>query len=309
MRRLPPLKALYAFEAAARHESVTRAATELNVSHSAISQQIKILEQYFNQKLFEKKGNGVTLTPKARTFLKDVTESLDQIAVASENLSVSHVVNRISVNATPTFSVQWLVPRIAEFQRQYPRIEVRTETSTTDLLSKEYDASDIIIRRFPMKRTGMECTRILDDITVAVASPELIERDPVTEPADLLRFKLLHIKSRISAWPNWFRKAGIETSQTLSGQIFDHIFLGLASARSGAGICLCPRVLVEDELASGRLVALFPEHQVSGSGFYALYDTKNRNLRNVERLISWLKDTSDDEAQAPKQDVEWELYS
>tara|TARA_R110000764_G_scaffold110653_2_gene197321 strand:+ start:27276 stop:28202 length:927 start_codon:yes stop_codon:yes gene_type:complete len=308
MRKLPPLKALHAFEAAARHESVTKAAAELNVSHSAISQQIKILEQHFNQKLFQKRGNGIELTPKARNFLKDVTESLDQIAVASENLSISNVVNRISVNATPTFSVQWLVPRVAEFQRQFPRIEVRTETSTTDLLGKDYDTSDVIIRRFPMKRTGMECTRILDDITVAVAAPSLLETVALAEPADLLRFKLLHIKSRISAWPNWFRKAGIETSQTLSGQIFDHIFLGLASARSGAGICLCPRVLVEDELKSGRLVELFPELYVVGPGFYALYDTKSRNLRNVQRLIDWLKH---DATGGPlsSQDVEWELYT
>lgn len=308
MRRLPPLKALHAFEAAARHESVTRAAAELNVSHSAISQQIKILEQHFDQKLFRKKGNGVELTPKARTFLQDLTESLDQIAVASENLSVSPIVNRISVNATPTFSVQWLVPRVAEFQRQFPKMEVRTETSTTDVLSKEYDSSDIIIRRFPMKRTGMECTRILDDVTIAVAAPALVESEPPEHPSDLFRYKLLHIKSRISAWPNWFRKSGIETSQTLSGQIFDHIFLGLASARSGAGICLCPRVFVEDELAAGRLVALFPEHFVVGSGFYALYDTKNRNLRNIERFIGWLRQDATG-SETPPQDVEWELYS
>ena len=153
MRRLPPLKAIAAFEAAARHESVTKAAIELNVSHSAISQQIKILEHHFNQKLFQKKGNGIELTPKARNFLKDVTESLDIIAVASQNLTSSNVLNRISVNSTPTFSVQWLLPRIADFQRAFPNVEVRTEVSTTDVLSKAYEQSDLIIRRYPMKKS------------------------------------------------------------------------------------------------------------------------------------------------------------
>lgn len=308
MRRLPPLKAIAAFEAAARHESVTKAAIELNVSHSAISQQIKILEHHFNQRLFQKKGNGIELTPKARNFLKDVTESLDIIAVASQNLTSSNVLNRISVNSTPTFSVQWLVPRIADFQRAFPNVEVKTEVSTTDVLSKAYDQSDLIIRRYPMKKSGMECVRILDDVSVAVAAPRLFEAESLESPSDLLRFKLLHTKSRISAWPNWFRKAGIVTNQTLAGQVFDHIFLSLASARSGAGICLCPHVFVEDDIRDGRLVNVFAENVIIGSGFYALYDKKSRGVHNIERLILWLM--GENIADAPASlDIEWELYS
>ncbi|MBN9673694.1 LysR substrate-binding domain-containing protein [Roseibium aggregatum] len=308
MRRLPPLKALHAFEAAARHESVTKAADELNVSHSAISQQIKLLEHYFNQKLFRKKGNGLELMPKARNYLQDIKQSLDLIAVASENLSSSGVLNRVRVNATPTFTTQWLIPRTADFQRAFPRIEVRIETSTTDELRMEAENNDLIIRRYSMKQSGMECVRILDDETIAVISPGLLSGNHIEEPADLLNYNLLHIRSRISAWPNWFKKAGIEASRTLKGQVFDHILMSIAAARNGAGICLTPRIFVEEELRDNRLVNLCPDITVVGSGFYALYDGQNRSIRNIEKLIDWLTRRSPD-SRPNDADIEWELYS
>lgn len=308
MRRLPPLKALHAFEAAARHESVTKAAEELNVSHSAISQQIKALEHYFNQKLFRKKGNGLELTPKARTYLQDIRQSFDLMAVASENLSRSDVLRRVRVNATPTFATLWLIPRVADFQRAYPQIEIRIETSITDKLYDEIENNDLVIRRFPMKQSGMTCVRILNDDTVAIAAPELLQGKEVDDPAALLDFNMLHMRSRISAWPNWFRKAGIEASETLKGQVFDHFLLSIAAAKSGAGICLVPRAFVEDDLREGRLVQLCPEIVVVGSGFFALYDKQNRSARNIERLIDWISRQPADDA-AIEHDVDWELYS
>ncbi|MCW2307665.1 LysR substrate-binding domain-containing protein [Rhodobium gokarnense] len=282
------MKALQAFEAAARHESVTMAAAELNVSHSAVSQQIKALEHYFNQKLFKKKGNGLELLPKARNYLQDIKQSLDLIAVASENLSSSSAIKRVRVNATPTFATQWLIPRIAEFQRVYPTIEVRMETSMTDDLPNEAENNDLIIRRYPMKQSGMVCVRLLEDETIAVASPKLLRDHRPSQASDLLNYDLLHIRSRISAWPTWFRKAGIESSHTLQGQVFDHIFLAIAAAKNGAGICLTPRAFVEQELAEDRLVNLCPDIAVVGSGFFGLYDKQNRSLRNIEGLINWL---------------------
>lgn len=307
MRRLPPLKALQAFEATARHESVTQAALELNVSHSAISQQIKVLEHHFNQKLFKKKGNGLELMPKARNYLEDVRQSLDLIAVASENLLSSGVLNRVRVNATPTFTTQWLIPRVASFQRAFPNVEVRLETSTTDELRNEIETNDLVIRRFPMQNARMVCTRIVDDETIAVASPRLIQGKPLDQPSDLLNYNLLHIRSRISAWPSWFRKAGIEGSQTLKGQVFDHIHLSLAAARNGAGICLAPRAFVEEELQDQKLVNLCPLIVLIGAGFFGLYDKQNRSVRNVERLLDWL--TQQQPSLAPQdKDIDWQAF-
>ncbi|MBD9538931.1 LysR family transcriptional regulator [Ensifer sp. ENS04] len=304
MRRLPPLKALQAFEAAARHESVTKAAQELNVSHSAVSQQIKALEHYFNQKLFRNKGNGLELMPKARNYLEDIKQSLDLIAVASENLSSSGVLNRVRVNATPTFMTQWLIPRVASFQRAFPNVEIRLETSTSDELLNEIETNDLVIRRFPMTHTRLVCARIVDDETVAVASPRLFHGNAPDQPSELLNYNLLHIRSRISAWPRWFQKAGIEGSQTLKGQVFDHIHLSIAAARSGAGICLAPKAFVEEELQEQKLMNLCPDVAVIGAGFFGLYDKQNRGLRNVERLIDWLAPQIP--ASTPKaKDIDW----
>lgn len=304
MRRLPPLKALQAFEATARHESVTKAARELNVSHSAVSQQIKALEHYFNQKLFKNKGNGLELMPKARNYLEDIKQSLDLIAVASENLSSSGVLNRVRVNATPTFTTQWLIPRVASFQRAFPNVEIRLETSTSDELRNEIETNDLVIRRFPMNQARMICTRIVDDETVAVASPRLLQGKVLSQPSELLNYNLLHIRSRISAWPRWFQKAGIEGSQTLKGQVFDHIHLSIAAARSGAGICLAPKAFVEEELQDQKLINLCPDVVVIGAGFFGLHDKQNRGIRNVERLLDWL--TQEMPSFMPKdRDIDW----
>lgn len=288
MRRLPPLKALRAFEAAARHESVTRAARELNVSHSAVSQHIKALEHHFGQKLFHKKGNGLELSPKARTFLHDVRQSFDLLAVASENLSSSDILNRIRINSTPSFAMRWLIPRIAEFQKTHPKIEVRIETSDTDEIENITDNFDLIIRRYPMKRPGMACDRLMDDEAIAVVYPQMIQDLNIQDPHDLLNGNLLHIKSRISAWPNWFRKAGIQSNETLKGQVFDHFFLSLEAAINGSGIALAPKAMVTLDLHEGRLENAFPDISIIGSGFYGLYNAQDRSAHNVKRFVDWI---------------------
>lgn len=304
MRRLLPMKALQVFEVAARYESVTKAARELNVSHSAVSQQIKGLEHHFNQKLFRKKGNGVELTPKARTFLQDIRQGFDILELASENLSSSGVLNRIRVNSTPSFAMRWLIPKVAEFQRENPKIEVRIETSDTDEIEQLSNNFDLIIRRYPMKRAGMSCERLMDDEAVAVMSPRLAELSKIKEPRDLLNCNLLHIKSRISAWPNWFRKAEIQSNETLKGQVFDHFFLSLEAAINGSGVALAPKELVAFDLEEGRLINAFPDISIVGSGFYGLYNGKDRSTYNVEKFINWLS-LEDQKKSFSKLDVDW----
>lgn len=304
MNQLPPLKAIRAFEATARHESVTRAALELCVSHSAISQQIKVLESYFNQKLFRKKGNGIELTPKARTYLQDVTQSLALLATASDNLSNKGAVNHIRVNSTPSFAQRCLIPRIAEFQSEYPDIEVQIETSNTDEMSNISDHNDLIIRRYPMKKNGMICQRLMDDESIAVVSPQLVKDQNFIESDDLLNCKLLHVKSRISAWPSWFRKAGVKSNETLSGPVFDHFFLGLEAAICGSGVALVPKEFVVQDLDAGRLLNVSPDICIVGAGYYCLYNGDSCNTDIIRKLVSWISVHNQLE-EADHWDVEW----
>jgi LysR family glycine cleavage system transcriptional activator len=304
MRRLPPLRALRAFEAAARHESITKAAAELNVSHSAISQQVKALEHYFGQKMFVKSGNGLALKPKARAFLQDIRQGFDIVALAAENFLSSSVQNRVRVNATPSFALRWLIPRVTEFQKTFPKIEVRVETSTTDEIGRLSGNNDLVIRRYPMKRGGMSCEKILADDAIAVMSPRLAETQCVEGAEDLLGCELLHIKSRISAWPNWFRKAKILANETLKGQVFDHFFLSLEAAINGGGVALAPEALVAQDLSRGNLIHVVPETRLVGSGFYGLYNEADRSVHSVRKLIDWLtlEDTRQTEVDV---DIQW----
>ncbi|KRR29639.1 LysR substrate-binding domain-containing protein [Bradyrhizobium retamae] len=288
MRKIPPFTALRAFEAVSRHESVTQAAAELNVSHSAVSQQLRLLEGYFSRKLVRKAGNRIELTPAARSYAHDVRKSLDLLAVASEDFASSGSAHCIRINATPSFAMRWLIPRIAAFQRLNPRIEIRLETSNTDEFESSVDQTDLVIRRYPMKKAGLACRHLLDDEAVAVVSPVLLSELKVRHAKDLMRCPLLHMKSRISAWPDWFRKAGIDISQTPRGQVFDHFFLCIEAAINGYGIALVPEALVSLDIAEQRLGVLFPQARIIGSGFYGLFNPSARKARSVEQFITWL---------------------
>ena len=288
MRRLPPLNALRAFEAAARHENISKAASELNVSHSAVSQQVKKIEQHFRQSLFRRSGNRIVLTQRAKLFLNDVRFCLERLAVASESLAAAGDSMMLRVNATPSFAMRWLIPRIAGFQRDHPNIEIRVETSVTDEISHLGAGYDLIVRRYKMERPGMICERILEDVSVAVMSPTLVESIAAQDPSDLLRAPLLHMKSRMAAWSQWFEAASVPTQETLQGQIHDHYFLSLEAAISGVGVALAPRSLVVHDLAEGRLVAAFPEVSLVGQGFHGLINSDDRSAKLSAPFLQWL---------------------
>ena len=291
MRRLPPLKALRAFEAAARSESLTVAADELSVSHSAVSQQVKILEEYFRQKLFERIGRNLKLTPQARAYFDDVRASFDRIAVASELLIDQTVRNVIRVNATPSFAMRWLIPNLPTFQMRHPSIEVRVSTSPMDTIDQLNDTFDFIIRRDKMRRSGYLCERFLDDVSGPVISPLLHKGAPVTSPGEIQSRTLLHLKSRPDAWARWFEVAGISVGETLQGPYFDHFFLSLQAAINGMGIALAPEALISDDLEQGRLTQLFAGLKVEGPGFHCLYRSSGSVDRHVKVMLDWLLET------------------
>lgn len=288
MRTLPPLKALHAFEAAARHESLTAAAGELGVSHSAVSQQIRNLEAYFGQKLFERHGRSVKLSPRARAYLEDVRSCFDRLAIASEQLATvadSHIVR---INTTPSFAMRWLIPRLSRFQVDNRRTEVRVSTSPFDTIDHLSDTYDIIIRRDRMVRAGHSCQCFLEDESAPVALPSLIERMSLNHPSELKQKTLLHLKSRPDAWVRWFRAADVSVPDTLSGSIFDHFFLSLQAAINGMGIALAPRALIEDDLEQGRLVQLFENVTIRGPGFHCLYREDALRDRKTAPVLEWL---------------------
>ncbi|SDR45203.1 transcriptional regulator, LysR family [Rhizobiales bacterium GAS113] len=288
MRKLPSLNALRAFEAAARHESVTQAAEELGVSHSAVSQQVRSLEEHLGQMLFHRNGRRVEPTETARVLLEEVRSAFDRIAIAVGQFSARSGNATITVNATPSFAMRWLIPRSSAFQLENPTVSVVVETSASDAIDHLTKSYDFIFRRAPMHKTDHSCIKLLDDHSTAVMSPQLVSTMRCEAPDDLKQGVLLHLKSRPDAWRLWFEASGISTIDSPPGPYYEHFFLSLQAAISGLGIAVGPLCFVEDDLASNRLVAPFPEQILAGPGFHVLYPSIAMRSRHHRAFLDAL---------------------
>lgn len=286
--RLPPLKALRAFEAAVRTGSLTAAAAELSITHSAVSQQIKLLETHFGQPLFTRGARGVEATPAARAFYEETRASLERIALAADRLAQAGAARLLRINATPSLAVNWLIPRLSSFQIANPRIEVRVATSVTSS-GKLKDPFDVAMRRAPMSKAGFACMRFLPDVLGAVASPDYLKRHPVKQPADCLKHTLLHLSSRPNVWPRWLEAAGVRAPRKTDGPVFEHFFLSVQAASANLGIAIGSLALIEDELASGRLVQLFPAVTVEEAGFHMLYRAPGERDAALDLFTAWVR--------------------
>jgi LysR family transcriptional regulator, glycine cleavage system transcriptional activator len=289
MRKLPPLKSVRVFEAVARHLSFTEAAGELCVTHSAVSQQVKLLEEYFGQKLFERSGRSVALTPQAATYLEDVRTCLDRLAWASEQLASGSSHRVVRVNTTPSMAMKWLIPNLPSFQLANPRVEVRISTSPFDSIEQLDDSHDFILRRDTMARPGYRCRRLLDDEAVVVVSPKMQGIEALTDVKALLPNMLLHLRSRPQAWPRWFELAGLPRAHSTGGRFFDHYFLSLEAAINGMGVVLAPEVLVEEDLRLGRLTKLFTQYVLRGPGFHVLARESGPDKPHLAAFMDWLQ--------------------
>jgi LysR family glycine cleavage system transcriptional activator len=254
-RSLPPLNALRAFEAAARLGSFKAAAGELGVTHGAISQHVRLLEDWLRAPLFERHNRRVVLTPAARAYLSEIGPALDQVAAATASYgSKDNAVLR--VNAPATFALRWLVPRLAKFGEQHPVIKVRLETSNEPLEALQ-DPYDVIIRGGPDSFYGYAVCPFLTEQRLPVCSPVLLDRLPLQSLGDLRRHTLLHSLSLPRLWNDWLAKAGVADLKPDAVLILDHFYLTLQAALDGIGIAMGPTALVLDDLAHGRLVAPF----------------------------------------------------
>ena len=286
---LPPLKALRVFEAAVRTRSLTLAAHELFITHSAVSQQIKSLEEHFEQPLFLRQSRGVEPTEAALAFYAEVKASLDRIALAAEQLSLAGKSRVVRLIAAPSVAMRWLIPRLSQFQIDNPRIEVRVTTTMSEYFEDVKDPFDVIIWRSPLERSGYECERFLDDVSVPLAAPHFLESHPIQVPRDFVEVPLIHLSSRPAAWSQWLSKAGVPVRRKMPGTVYEHSFLSLQAAATDQGVVMGTLALVEDDLAQGRLVRLFPEIVLHGEGYHMLYRGSADTNPALKTFITWLK--------------------
>ncbi|MGO4280431.1 MULTISPECIES: transcriptional regulator GcvA [Cupriavidus] len=288
-RVLPPLNALRAFEAAGRLGSFKEAAAALHVTHGAVSQQVRLLEEWLGAALFERHNRRVTLTPAAKAYLAEIGPLFEQLAQATARYGVPGPVSRtLSVNAPATFTLRWLVPRLAKFRAEHPDVEIKVETSNGPLESLK-DDHDLIIRGGPDTFYGYAMRPFLTEERLPVCSPALLQRQPLGVPGDLRHHTLLHTSSLPRLWPDWLASAQIPGLSPAATLTFDHFFLTLQAAIDGIGIAMGPTSLVSDDLAAGRLVAPFAGPRLPSRSYCAYVPDEKRGDELVGLFQSWLE--------------------
>jgi LysR family transcriptional regulator, glycine cleavage system transcriptional activator len=286
---LPPLNALRAFEAAGRLGSFKEAAAELHVTPGAVSQQVRLLEEWLGAPLFERHNRQVALTPAAQVYLEEIGPLFERLSQATARFGVPATVSlTLTVNAPATFTLRWLVPRLASFRARHPDVEVKVETSNGPLESLKEDY-DVVIRGGPDTFYGYAMRPFLSEERLPVCSPALLQRVPLRSPGDLREHTLLHTSSLPRLWPDWLASAQMPGLRPAASLTFDHFYLTLQAAIDGIGIAMGPTALVSDDLAAGRLVAPFAGPRLPSRSYCTYVPDKKLGDERVELFRSWLE--------------------
>lgn len=293
MARLPSLNGLRAFEASARHLSFTLAAAELNVTQTAISHQIKRLEDEIGIKLFVRKNRTLALTPAARDYLPGVRAAFQDLRLATERLMRKDDDKVLSVSTLASLAAKWLLPRLSGFQQLHPEIDVRLTTST-NLVDFIRDDIDVAIRYGRGNWPGLRADWLMADEAFPVCSPALMNGDkPLRTPQDLKHHVLLHSDANMEAWQVWLTAAGADVDLSHNHKLtFDLVFMTVQAAIDGLGIAIVPRPFVQDDIANGRLVVPFNISPPSDMGFYFVCPHNAANAPKTKAFREWLVESA-----------------
>ena len=294
---LPPLTSLRAFEAAARHESLARAAEELHVTPAAVSHQVKALESYLGIELFHRKARGLTLTEAGRSAQPPLRDGFEQLGEAVLRMLSVQDELRLTVSVGTSFASMWLVPYLKGFRQRHPDIDVLVD-ATDDVVDLRKRDADLAIRYGGGVYPGLHADHIVDESEFPVCSPTLLEGPhPLRTPDDLRYHTLLHDlwweEEKADLWPSWtswLHAAGVEGIDASKGPRFSQALLSIQAAIEGQGVALGSKVLVGDGLAEGWLVRPFELHigDPDSFGYYLLVAADRINEPKVEAFRTWL---------------------
>ena len=288
--RLPSLNGLRAFEAAARHLSFTQAASELNVTQTAISHQIKRLEQELGVRLFVRQNRSLTLTPEASQYLPGVRAAFNDLKLATDRLLRKDQDHVLTVSTLASLAAKWLLPRLSAFQEAHPGIDVRITTST-GLVDFQRDNVDAAIRYGRGQWPGVRADWLMADEVFPVCSPALANgTKPLKCPEDLRDHVLLHTSNANSDdWRLWLTAAGLTADLSKQpGVTFDLIFMTIQAAIDGIGVAMGRTSYVEDDIAKGRLVVPFKIALPADAGFYLVSPQARADSPKLSAFREWL---------------------
>ncbi|ELR63340.1 Glycine cleavage system transcriptional activator GcvA [Photobacterium marinum] len=286
-RRLPPLNSLKVFEAAARHLSFTRAAEELFVTQAAVSHQIKALEEFLGLKLFRRRNRSLLLTEEGQSYFLDIKDIFSAISDATDKVLERGAKGALTISLPPSFAIQWLVPRLADFNEQHPDIDVRIKAVDLDEGSLTDDV-DVAIYYGRGNWQGLRADKLYQEFLLPVCSPMLLTGPkPLRSLEDLKNHTLLHDTSR-KEWKNFVRHHEITGTNVNQGPIFSHSTMVLQAAVHGQGIALGNNVLAQPELEAGRLVCPFDEVLMSKNAFYLVCQEKQAETGRIQIFRDWV---------------------
>ncbi len=290
LTRLPSLNGLRAFECAARHLSFTRAAEELNVTQTAISHQIRRLEDELGVRLFMRSKDGLTLTDEGNAYFPGVRSAFLELRHSTERLQEVNNQSVLTISTLVSVASKWLLPRLPSFREAHPEIDVRI-SALTRLVDFRKVGIDAAIRYGKGEWPGLRADWLMSDEIFPVCSPRLLTGDrPLKTPADLVHHPLLQVSGlTANDWNDWLHAAG-QPPLTAKGPrlTFDLAMMAVQTAIDGQGVCIGRSTYVDDDLRAGRLVAPFDLRLKSDSGFYFVTPHENANSKKVVAFRQWL---------------------
>ena len=302
-RKIPSLQALACFEAAARHDSYTRAAQELALTQGAVSRQITALEQFVGVALFRRTRHGVMLTSGGRDYAVQVRARL--AALEQDTLDVMSTQGRtqtLQLAAVPTFATRWLIPRLPQLKAMHPDITVHIETRTRPFMFADTAIDAALFAGTPEQIShwaGTRGVKLMDEVVVPVCSPQWLGGQASLSPEHIATLPLLQQSTRALAWRQWFDTQGVEAPLALAGPRFELFSMTAAAAACGLGLALVPRLLISAELASGELVVACDRPLSNQRAYYLVLPEGDDVAPVLSSFMAWLQRMVEADAALP----------
>ena len=295
LRKIPSLQALACFDAAARHESFTRAAQELALTQGAVSRQITALEEFLNVDLFRRTRHGVAITERGIAYAKQIAPRLQGLEQDTlDAMCTQGQGSAVHLAAVPTFATRWLIPRLPLLAAQHPDITIHIETRTRPFMFGETPFDAALYAGTPEQVrnwAGTKATLLMAEEVVPVCSPKLMSNLAELTPEAIAALPLLQQSTRAEGWRQWFEAQGVDAPLALAGPRYELFSMTAAAATQGMGVALVPRLLVETELARGELVIACNRPLRGERGYYIVTpDQTNKSDESAALMdfVTWL---------------------
>jgi len=288
-RHLPTFTSLLCFDASARHLNFTRASEELNLTQSAVSRQVRNLEDFVQTDLFLRIKKRLVLSEEGSKYSKVIAEHLNGIEQETlKLLTKDQNDTRLNVGTFPTFGSRWLIPHLNDFTQKFPKIQFNLVTGLEPFDFKTQDI-DVAIQHGDGNWPEVEAKRLVEETVVAVCAPSMVKGLGNITAVSALDFTLLNLQTRQYAWSEWLEAQGVTLKSVIGGPNFENFSMIIRAALSGLGVAIIPNMYIKDELECGKLISPFGPAIKSQRGYYLVTTSKKKNMKKVIAFTDWIQ--------------------